>query len=554
MELAVGSVIFVVAILFMLGCTQPVPPTPSDAGEEEISAPAAPATAMENVTGEMPSSIPSPIVAEPTIQPEIQGPAGCEGVEKCTAYCLEHPLECKGWCDLEGNAEVCEKYGLKIEIPAGIPGSACTADADCYRGLICLDYQCDIPSPDNLARKSNFQLPGGCTSIQDCAGYCMEPANSNECQAFCENFPSFCTGLSTVRAGMAPPECQECTTCEEKDCILDCVYQCYSYMPLETETEEQIDTLKAGIAFQRNYQSPVKAVWEPGPAYNRIGLDYFLEDYRDLGVNTYSITSKYNHQNGELIHTIDRASGETADREKIASIIKAKKAGLQVVLVAHDLYDMFPDVSGQKGGIDPGDYTDDIEETALKWAQVAEDYQVEYFVPVNEFEYMLYENGYSAEDACRITNSLYRQIIPKVREIYQGKIYCRVGGMDAKFSCMDFSQCDVFGFTYGFSGGSPRTNFDALFATGEEVAERDGKSYLMAEAFSFNKAGWQACIDLHQAGIESYKENADHAVGYTFMGLIQSDPIHKNDCPISDPHLKNILVPAYREFFQWMGE
>ena len=67
-------------------------------------------------------------------------------------------------------------------------------------------------------------------------------------------------------------------------------------------------------------------------------------------------------------------------------------------------------------------YLDDIERTALKLAKIAEEYKSEYFVPVNEFEYMMYQNGYSAEEACGATNSLYQKIIPKVREIFKGKI------------------------------------------------------------------------------------------------------------------------------------
>lgn len=487
---------------------------------------------------------------------EVIGPNGCVGPEKCTSYCLANVFDCKAWCDLNNeNKAVCNNYGIKITMPSGIPDSPCAKDDDCQSGLICLDYKCAPPTPANMAKKSDFALPGGCTSMQDCAKYCAKPENEKTCTNFCEKFPSFCGDVNEIKASVAPPECQECVKCEEtaepKSCILDCTYTCYAYMPFE---KQNVEELKKDVAFERKYQEPIKAVWEPGPANNRNGIMYFVDYYKDLGVNTYSITPKYNHKDGELIHVADYVIGEdAADNEKIANIIRAKKAGFQVVLVAHDLYDLFPDVSGKDPNFNPADYYNDIENTALKWAQIAEDYKVEYFVPVNEFEYVMYENGYSAQEACDATNNLYKRIIPKVREIYKGKIYCRVGGMDAKFSCMDFSQCDMFGFTYGFSGGNPESNFKAGFETAEEVSKRDGKKYIMAESFAFNYNGYPACSNLHLAGIESYKQIAKNGMGYTFMGVVQRDPINKNDCPIIHPDVKDTLVPAYKEFFKWMG-
>ena len=547
-------------IFFISGCTQ----QPKEVSKEKPTE----KNATEEKPPEVPSETPPVKKEEPKnenesatgngkLETDIIGPNGCSGVEKCTSYCLANVFDCKAWCELNNeNKAVCDKYGIKITMPSGIPDSPCAKDDDCQSGLICLDYKCAPPTPANMAKKSDFKMPGGCTTMQECASYCAKPENSKVCTSFCENFPSFCGDLSKLKAANAPEECKECVKCEEtaepKDCILDCTYTCYAYMPFE---KQNVEELKKDVTFERKYQTPIKAVWEPGPANNRNGIMYFIDYYKELGINTYSITPKYNHKDGKLIHVADYVIGEeAADNEKIANIIRAKKAGLQVVLVAHDLYDMFPDVSGKDPNLNPAMYYDDIEKTALKWAQVAEDYKVEYFVPVNEFEYVLYENGYSAEESCRITNGLYKQIIPKVREVYKGKIYCRVGGMDAKFSCMDFSQCDMFGFTYGFSGGDPKSNFDAAFTVGEEVAARDGKPYIMAEAFSFNWQGYSACANLHLAGIESYKANAKNGAGYTFMGVVQRDPINKNDCPIVHPEVKGTLVPAYKEFFKWMDQ
>ncbi len=483
-----------------------------------------------------------PKEAEKSAEPQVIGPSGCKSDQECMNYCEKNPFDCKAWCGV--NTEVCKEKGITIGMPSGIPGSPCAKDEDCLTGL-CLNFKCDIPSPDNMAKKSGFALPGNCASIAGCAEYCSNPANNLECSKFCGNFPSFC---AEGRQASVSAECESCLSCNSKNCILDCTYKCYSYMNVE---EPDIDSLKQGIIFERSYKEPIKAVWEPGPAYNRIGISYFADDYKDIGINTYSITPKYSRDNGKLVHTVDHAIGEKADEEKIVNIIKAKKAGFQVVLVAHDLYDMFPDANNNEK-FSPEEYIGEVKATSLKWAKIAEDYKVEYFVPISEFEYILYENGYTAEKACEITNNMYKDVIPEVRKIFNGKIYCRVGGMDAKFSCMDFSQCDMFGFTYGFTGKNYKSNFNALFNVGEKLYEKYKKPYIMAEAFALLIRGTTAadCASLHKAGIAAYKETAKHGIGYTFMGLVQRDPINKNDCTIKEAN----VVSEYKDFFKWMDE
>ena len=481
-----------------------------------------------------------------TEEPKTLGPSGCNSDEECISYCSKNPMDCKAWCEV--NKEACAEHAINIDIPSGIPESPCTNDEECLTGL-CLNFKCDIPSPDNMAKKSGFKLPGSCSSMADCAKYCAQPKNIDECKSFCGNFPSFCANVNEIRASNAPEECKSCISCDSKSCISDCTYNCYAYMPFKLTN---IEELKNGFVFERNYKEPIKAVWEPGPANNRNGVTYFVDDYKELGVNTYSITPKYDHKGESLVHNVDYViTGENdADAETTANLIKAKKAGFQTVLVAHDLYDLFPDANPNKNErINYKIYLDDIERTALKLAKIAEEYKSEYFVPVNEFEYMMYQNGYSAEEACGATNSLYQKIIPRVREIFKGKIYCRVGGMDAKFGCMDFSQCDIFGFTLGGSGDAYSLLKNEI-SVGEQLSAKYGKPYILAEVFSFNYDGIPACAQVHRGGMRAYKEVAKNGIGYTFMGLVQRDPINKNDCTIKEAN----VVGDYKEFFKWIDE
>ncbi len=480
---------------------------------------------------------------------KVFGPSGCTSGQECGAYCSKNPFDCDAWCDVADNKKVCNYYGLNIDIPAGIPGAPCVKDGDCQTTL-CLDFKCDIPSPANLAKKSGGKLPGGCSSMEECSQQCAQPENTESCQQFCELMPSLCIDLNAIRVMGAPAECKECTTCSSKLCVRDCTYRCYQFTPIPSVSKLDVEQLRSKGELKRVYQMPLKGVWEPGPAYNCMGMMYFADDYKELGVNTYAVTPKYERQKGKLVHTVDHAKGEKADWENVATIIRAKQAGFQVVLVAHDLYDMFPDANKNEK-FNPEEYIEEVKATSLKWAKVAEEYNVEYFVPINEFEYVLYENGYSAEKACEITNKLYAEVIPKVREVFKGKIYCRVGGMDGQFGCMDFSLCDVFGFTYGFSGGKNyNTNFEKEFEVGEQLYEKYKIPYVMAEAFALLIQGTTVadCAKLHRAGIHAYKENAVHGKGYTFMGLVQRDPINKNDCTITEAG----VVEDYTTFFREM--
>jgi hypothetical protein len=183
----------------------------------------------------------------------ITGPGNCSNDTDCEKYCAKSMFECTAWCSV--NSGKCSNLSIKIGPASGVPGSPCTTDKDCYQSLICLDFKCDIPSPGNLAKKPGFSLPGNCKSLTECAGYCAKPGNVLDCLRFCESFPSLCN--IEAHATEVPQECQSCLKCNSKECILDCVYTCYAYMPVE---KPDIAALKKDVVFGRKYQMPIKAV------------------------------------------------------------------------------------------------------------------------------------------------------------------------------------------------------------------------------------------------------------------------------------------------------
>jgi hypothetical protein len=123
-------------------------------------------------------------------QPETPGPYGCKTKDECNSYCNRKPFECKAWCKVK--KDICNAYSLAVDTESKIPGNPCTQDTDCHEGLICLDYKCDIPTPDKIEQKAEFKLPGNQSTMEECSQYCINPENNLECAGFCKKLPIFC--------------------------------------------------------------------------------------------------------------------------------------------------------------------------------------------------------------------------------------------------------------------------------------------------------------------------------------------------------------------------
>jgi len=416
--------------------------------------------------------------------------------------------------------------------------------------------------------------PGNCIidEIQgkrgSCDNFCKNPANMPACVEFCVNSP-FCPSKnkSQIKPEIVDqiknPACKNAAACNSKECVLDMTHDCYVAMDRPTNMDE---LMKAGpTTFTRNYILPIRGVWEPGQIYNRIGLLYFLDDYKKLQVNTWNVLIKYSHlkEDKTLVATVDYEDGVRAENEAIADIIRAKRAGFQVIFYPVDLFDLMPQYNPRKDEkINVEDYADDFEKLALKWAEIAEKYQVEYYAPFGEVGHMLVLNGMDRQQAAQIISNLYKKIIPEVRKIYHGKIYCKEGDMKKGLKYMDFSPCDLFGFSDGSSSSIGNQDTREIMSMTEELAQKYKRNYIMGEAFSMTNVGGEGgltCPQVHENIMNAYKDIAKHGVGYTFMGLVMDNPGGgKDTCPIYGAKSnKNVMgqkvFDMYQDFYtNWL--
>src|SRR3989338_7695374 len=126
----------------------------------------------------------------------------------------------------------------------------------------------------------------------------------------------------------------------------------------------------------------------------------------------------------------------------------------------------------------------------------------------------------------------------------------RGGGGGGRVGGGGFFAVGYFFFFFWRGGVNQYSLLKNEISVGEQLSAKYGKPYILAEVFSFNYDGIPACAQVHRGGMRAYKEVAKNGIGYTFMGLVQRDPINKNDCTIKEAN----VVGDYKEFFKWIDE
>ena len=97
-------------------------------------------------------------------------------------------------------------------------------------------------------------------------------------------------------------------------------------------------------------------------------------------------------------------------------------------------------------------FLDVVEEEALAWAKLAEEYQVEYFAPANELPSKLHnllaEYSESERQRKKIekANEWHKYMLPKVREVFKGKVIAKLGDYSTG---LDTQEYDVIAYTIG---------------------------------------------------------------------------------------------------------
>lgn len=207
--------------------------------------------------------------------------------------------------------------------------------------------------------------------------------------------------------------------------------------------------------FERRYPTVIKGNWEPAGEYLGRILDQHLAEIKALGVNTVSVVPGYEYRDGapylRPFRDSRSTSAEAAKQAHLELIKKAKQAGL-AVLVSPDF------VGGENKdlGVSQDQFIKDLRPISLEWAEIAETYQVEYFCPSSELNWVMKKNYFSADEsnnrAMAATEQYYADILPELRARFKGQLYFKAASQTEP---INMSGYDLIGLDFGHYGQSP---------------------------------------------------------------------------------------------------
>lgn len=225
--------------------------------------------------------------------------------------------------------------------------------------------------------------------------------------------------------------------------------------PEPTPTATPTPTPEPTPQLERRYPTVIKGNWEPAGEYLERILDQHLTEIKALGVNTVSVVPGYEYRDGvpylRPFRDSRSSSAEAAKQAHIALIKKAKQAGL-AVLVSPDF------VGGENKdlGVSQTQFEKDLRAISLEWASIAETYQVEYFCPSSEHNWVMKKNFFSADEgngrAIAATERYYSDILPELRARFKGKLYFKAASQTEPIRMDGY---DLIGLDFGHYGNSP---------------------------------------------------------------------------------------------------
>lgn len=330
----------------------------------------------------------------------------------------------------------------------------------------------------------------------------------------------------------------------------------FVYLDYDLPSWKELEKIEKSVSLERKYSEKMNAVLEYGSTANMANLIYFGDELKDLGVNTYVVSVSYHLKDGELgyfytdFNNPGLLSDDEAERAIAHSILMAKQLGFTVILFAD-----YPEI--EDGGMvnmkNPDDLEGVAEKIALNMARIGEKYGVEYVVTDAQMGMQFMTNGYSLVEAQERTNAYRSQIVPKIREIYSGKIMFKTSGLEEWENMKGLSMvgADLFGFT-GCYADDPEyisKDIEEMAQVANEISKRDGVPWMDIEFFVRGEKDQMRDFgeirtnepyeNYYQAGLESFKKNASEAKGFTITGWLGMGRVRGTDAAL--------LV---RDFFQ----
>lgn len=328
---------------------------------------------------------------------------------------------------------------------------------------------------------------------------------------------------------------------EHKEWIAEKVYEgIYTHemidLGYEVPTQKELEQLRQQTSLERVYPGKVNAIFEVGA--NLATLLHLDGELKDLGVNTYFVQAEYEQKWGKP-QIFEPESGVFVSQEKAKRAIKhrmlmAKEKGFAVGFIPD--YPSYFNFGRDKYDINK--LEPQYIEVALEWAKIAEEYGLEYFVPVNEYEKLLESNGYDLDFIYEKTNAFYDKLMPQLRGIYSGKIIMKTGHLGdwENHKNLDHTAADLFGVGtyYALSAENIREDFSKMVKVADEISVRDGTPWLVTEYLiatpedierDFVGEGIKIDMkDAYEVAISELKKSRRN-VGFTFTGYIGTGKI-----------------------------
>lgn len=323
----------------------------------------------------------------------------------------------------------------------------------------------------------------------------------------------------------------------------------------QVPTRKEIETIKSSTSLARNYPKKINGVFEMGFTSNVMNLLYFGDELADVGVNTHFIAPLYQFKNGQLEYFMSDfnkhglMNDDKAERAIAHALLMAKQQEVAVVLMPD--YPDFED--GQmEGKITADEMERQFEEIALNLAKIGEEYNVEYLVPTNQIEMILHSNGFGLEEIYQRTNNYYARVVPKIKQIYSGKILYKMGGLGEweRYNNISLEGADLFGFgnCYTHEPDFISQDINQMAQIANKMSQKAGIPWMVTEFWVRTKADQLRDLgeirvdypfeEYYQAGIESFKKNAKEAIGFTVTSWLGVGKVRDTDA-----------VPLIEEFF-----
>ena len=252
-------------------------------------------------------------------------------------------------------------------------------------------------------------------------------------------------------------------------------------------------------SFHRSYPEVIKGNWEPSPFHMKLLMEEEVDELRDLGVNTVSISLEYRFRND--------GSYFLNEAEVIQNLYLAKKNGF-AVLVA-------PNFVGSTGtnfeemGIDMSleRFLQISREVALKWAGISENYKVEFFAPQNEIDFMVRSN-FPEENFSKIVTEWHQEIAGELENVFHGKLMAKLSDVRPEYNFASYEYVGVTIIHFGMSLEKFREGVRNKYTVLSQVAEESGSEWLVSEfcmLYSTEYWSWGAEVDLDECQDDYYR-------------------------------------------------